>query len=673
MKTPSNKEKKIGQFLGVSVFTGAVLVFLIFTSAVAYSLHRSQEQGAINDITDLLDSINDSFEVFDSAVKADAERTGNNFRVELGEKLAVNPDQKISVAGKSIAALTLNEQLINNQYEQVDAFTARTGAIATFFVKDGNDFIRVSTSLKKENGERAIGTALDKAHPAYPLLMEGKKFTGAAKLFGKNYMTYYNPFMGSDGKLAGAIFIGINIDPTLSLLKEKIKAMKIKSTGYFYAFDMKDGKQQGTLMIHPSDEGNNILDSKSADGQLFVKTMLEKKQGLLRYDSADSKQTDTKVKEKLLVFRTIPTTKWILAGSVNSSELAEESMQQIIWLGSLAITLLVAGGLLFMAMVSRVVTRPLQQATALANSLASGDLSHRVEAKSDNEIGKMLTAMNGIGEGLTQVVQEVRTGSASIQTAAREIASGNADLSTRTEVQAGTLEETASSMEELTSTVQQNAENAREADRFVNSATEVAEQAGLVVSRMVATMNDIRDSSRKVEEIINVINGIAFQTNILALNAAVEAARAGEQGRGFAVVAGEVRSLAQRASIAAKDIQGLINDSVNKVESGSTMANEAGRTMSRVVEDIRKVASLVNEISNASNEQSTGIHQVNDAITNMDEMTQQNSALVEQAAAAAESMREQSDRLSELVAQFKTETTTANVVRVSGLDRRQLR
>lgn len=154
MKTPSNKEKKIGQFLGVSVFTGAVLVFLIFTSAVAYSLHRSQEQGAINDITDLLDSINDSFEVFDSAVKADAERTGNNFRVELGEKLAVNPDQKISVAGKSTAALTLNEQLINNQYEQVDAFTARTGAIATFFVKDGNDFIRVSTSLKKENGER---------------------------------------------------------------------------------------------------------------------------------------------------------------------------------------------------------------------------------------------------------------------------------------------------------------------------------------------------------------------------------------------------------------------------------------------------------------------------------------------------------------------------------------
>jgi methyl-accepting chemotaxis protein len=190
---------------------------------------------------------------------------------------------------------------------------------------------------------------------------------------------------------------------------------------------------------------------------------------------------------------------------------------------------------------------------------------------------------------------------------------------------------------------------------------------------MVATMNDIRDSSRKVEEIINVINGIAFQTNILALNAAVEAARAGEQGRGFAVVAGEVRNLAQRASIAAKDIQGLITDSVNKVESGSTMANEAGHTMSRVVGDIRKVASLVNEISNASNEQSTGIHQVNDAITNMDEMTQQNSALVEQAAAAAESMREQSDRLSELVAQFKTETTTANVVRVSGLDRRQLR
>jgi methyl-accepting chemotaxis protein len=340
------------------------------------------------------------------------------------------------------------------------------------------------------------------------------------------------------------------------------------------------------------------------------------------------------------------------------------------WLGGLATILLVVGGGLFILLVRRVVTRPLEQATSLAESLAMGDLSRRIESNSNNEIGKMLQAMNGIAEGLGKVVTEVRVGAINIQTAAQEIASGNADLSSRTEVQAGTLEETASSMEELTSTVHQNADNAREADKFVSSASDVAATAGTVVNRMVGTMADIKDSSRKVGEIINVINDIAFQTNILALNAAVEAARAGEQGRGFAVVASEVRSLAQRAGAAAKDIQNLINDSVRKVELGSVMADEAGATMGKVVEDIRKIATLVNQISHASVEQSAGINQVNDAINNLDEMTQQNSALVEEAAAAAESMREQSDRLSSLVTQFRTTDQHTNGIRADMSNRK---
>ncbi|MBR7792281.1 Cache 3/Cache 2 fusion domain-containing protein [Undibacterium sp. FT147W] len=654
----STKQKKLGQLLGLSVFSGAFLVLIIFTSAVALIIHQSLEKSATQDITNLLNSVNDSFEVFDNAVKADAERTGDNFRAELGDQFTVEKDKKVDVAGKNTPSLKLDDKVINNNFDIVDGFTARTGAIATFFVKDDSDFIRVSTSLKKENGERAIGTALDKNHPAYNLLLDGKRFTGTAKLFGKNYMTYYNPFMGQDGKVAGVIFIGINIEPTLGLLKDKIKAMKIGKTGYFYAFDKKDGKQQGNLMIHPVKEGENILDSRTADGQLFVKSMIEKKEGTIRYDWINSEKGETKAKEKLVVFRSIPSVNWILAGGVYSSELAEESMSQVLWLGGLATVLLIIGGILFLILVRKVVTVPLQQATTLAESLAVGDLSRRVETASNNEIGHMLQAMNGIGEGLSKVVAEVRSGSANIQIAAQEIASGNADLSSRTEVQAGTLEETASSMEELTSTVHQNAANAKEANRFVSSASEVATQAGTVVNRMVETMVEIRDSSKKVEDIINVINGIAFQTNILALNAAVEAARAGEQGRGFAVVAGEVRNLAQRASAAAKDIQSLINDSVKKVESGSVMADEAGRTMGRVVEDIHKVTTLVNEISHASVEQSAGINQVNDAISNMDEMTQQNSALVEQAAAAAESMREQSDKLSALVAQFRTRDQT---------------
>lgn len=666
----SKLNQNVGRLLGASVFAGVFLIFLIFIAAVAFSIHRSLEKIATHDVSNLLNSVNDSFDVFNSAVKADAERTGNNLRAELGDKFSIVADEKIIVGGKETLALKLGDKTINNNFENVDSFTSRTGAIATFFVKDGLDFIRVSTSLKKENGERAIGTALDRAHPAYALLLEGKKFTGAAKLFGTNYMTYYNPFMDADGKVIGVIFVGINIDPTLGLLKEKIKAMTIAKTGYFYAFDQKEGKQQGTLMIHPAKEGQNILESKSADGQLFVQTMIQNRTGTLRYDWINPEQGETKAREKLVVFRPMPSVNWMLVGGVYAGELAEESLNQIMWLGGLATILLVVGGALFMLLVRRLVTRPLEQATSLAESLAMGDLSRRIESNSDNEIGKMLQAMNGIAEGLGKVVTEVRVGAINIQTAAQEIASGNADLSSRTEVQAGTLEETASSMEELTSTVHQNADNAREADKFVSSASDVAATAGTVVNRMVGTMADIKDSSRKVGEIINVINDIAFQTNILALNAAVEAARAGEQGRGFAVVASEVRSLAQRAGAAAKDIQNLINDSVKKVELGSVMADEAGATMGKVVEDIRKIATLVNQISHASVEQSAGINQVNDAINNLDEMTQQNSALVEEAAAAAESMREQSDRLSSLVTQFRTTDQHTNGIRADMSNRK---
>ena len=298
------------------------------------------------------------------------------------------------------------------------------------------------------------------------------------------------------------------------------------------------------------------------------------------------------------------------------------------------------------------ITRPLARATAVAEKMAQGDLSETIEIKLHDEIGKMMHAINGINTGLSNVIGDVRHGTETINVAAAEIASGNADLSSRTESQASSLEETASSMEELTSTVRQNADNARQANQLVISASGVAVKGGEVVGQVVETMGSIKESSRKIVDIISVIDGIAFQTNILALNAAVEAARAGEQGRGFAVVATEVRNLAQRSASAAKEIKHLIDDSVGKVEHGSRLVDTAGQTMTDIVTSVQHVADIMSEITAASQEQSAGIEQVNLAVTQMDEMTQQNAALVEEAAAAAESMREQSGRLSELVAQF---------------------
>jgi len=301
----------------------------------------------------------------------------------------------------------------------------------------------------------------------------------------------------------------------------------------------------------------------------------------------------------------------------------------------------------------RAISRPLDQAVSVARRVADGDLTARIEVDSRNEFGQLLSALRDMNTSLASIVGDVRSGSDTIATASTQIAAGNMDLSGRTEQQASAIEETAASVEELTSTVRQNAENARQANGLAASASDVATRGGVVVAEVVGTMGEINESARKIVDIIAVIDGIAFQTNILALNAAVEAARAGEQGRGFAVVASEVRNLAQRSSSAAKEIKGLITDSVNKVESGSRLVDQAGITMDEIVQSVRRVADIMGEITAASAEQSTGIEQIHMAISQMDQVTQQNAALVEEAAGAAQSLQDSAAGLAERVSVFK--------------------
>jgi len=303
----------------------------------------------------------------------------------------------------------------------------------------------------------------------------------------------------------------------------------------------------------------------------------------------------------------------------------------------------------------RGITTPLAQAIGIARRVAGGDLSSRIEAKSSNELGELLRALKAMNESLVTVVGSVRRSSDNIATGSTQIATGNADLSHRTELQASNLQQTSASMEQLTSTVKNNADTALQATQLANSASEVAAHGGVVVGEVVATMEQITASSKKISDIISVIDGIAFQTNILALNAAVEAARAGEQGRGFAVVAAEVRSLAQRSAQAAKEIKTLISDSVEKVEIGSKQVDNAGRTMSDIVVQVKRVTELIGAISSATHEQTSGISQVSDAVTQLDQVTQQNAALVEESAAAAESLKQQAAKLVDAVAVFKLE------------------
>ncbi|RQU16176.1 methyl-accepting chemotaxis protein [Burkholderia cenocepacia] len=329
---------------------------------------------------------------------------------------------------------------------------------------------------------------------------------------------------------------------------------------------------------------------------------------------------------------------------------------------ALSVVVLLAGigaAVLSWLTLSRAIGRPIADALSHFDAIAAGDLRRPIVVNRRDEMGQMLEGLARMQRGLVDTVRTVRGGSESIATAARQIAAGNIDLSSRTEEQAAALQETASSMEQLTGTVKQNADNARQASSLAANASEIANKGNTVVGQVVGTMGEINDSSAKIADIIAIIEGIAFQTNILALNAAVEAARAGEEGRGFAVVAGEVRSLAQRSSSAAKEIKALIDASVERIRTGSTLVDEAGRTMSDVISAVQRVTDIMGEIAAASEEQSGGIDQVARAVTQMDEVTQQNAALVEEAAAAAQSLEEQAARLRETAAVFQLDDGAA--------------
>jgi len=456
-------------------------------------------------------------------------------------------------------------------------------------------------------------------------------------------------------------------------LAENMGQMRALGTGFLSAGSLTDeGRAKllgmfGNVNMFFSDFMRNIeratqsdmtmkaaLESKSSE----VKALIDKTLYMTNQELIQAKELKLPANEYLAEYtRTIDNiysyNSIAAENLVQALEARSQDLQQSvsIMIGLLALAL--ASTIAFSIMIVRSITLPMQEAVAVANAVASGDLTSRIEVNSSNETGRLLQALKTMNDNLIDLVGKVRSGTDQITTASGEIASGNSDLSQRTEEQASSLEETASSMEELTSTVKQNADNARQANQLAVGASEVAMKGGAVVGQVVQTMSSINESSKKIVDIISVIDGIAFQTNILALNAAVEAARAGEQGRGFAVVATEVRTLAQRSAAAAKEIKELISDSVTKVEDGTRLVDEAGATMDEIVTAVKRVTDIMSEISAASQEQSSGIEQVNQAVTQMDEVTQQNAALVEEASAAAESMQEQAQALAQAINTFK--------------------
>ena len=860
----SSQKIVLGMLLGFGIILGGATKLL--GNHLAILLEAQGRENLKNDVG----LIRAMLETNLTALHKEAVQLNRAFEMSFQDEIVLDGVGELSVLRLS------KGDVLNGKFEIVDRFTEKTGAVATIFIRRGDDFVRISTSVKKENGERAVGTYLAKESPALAELLAAKSYVGRTTLFGKEFYTSYTPIVAKNGKIIGATFIGLDISTELDVLKKRIRSLKVGETGYYYVLDARPGKELGNLVVHPSKEGRNSLGYKEATGREYIREMLERGNGDINYLSINSDLDATEARQKYVVFDTLPDAKWLVAGTAYVDEFSALSSKvtRLVMVGGLILALLLAAFLF--QLIAKLIVRPLQQKVLpVFNDLAEGrydtpldisandevgqvlqglqsmqmqqgfnvteaqriandnlririaldcvsanlriaddegtviyankgllttlrmiepglreqqpsftvdgfvgsnigafypdpratlkslrelqttrqtelDIGHRVfnvitnpiinergqrlgtvgewvdrtaelnaqrsvaalvsrasagdlEARLDTStlegfykelgtginslletsgeaIGEIARLLSRVADGdLTQMltstyqgtfgnlrddanqtvkklrnlVGEIQLSAETINTAAKEIASGNQDLSVRTEEQASSLEETASSMEQLTDTVKQNADNARQANELAGTAQRVADKGGEVVGQVVNTMSAIRQSSNKIADIIGVIDGIAFQTNILALNAAVEAARAGVQGRGFAVVATEVRNLAQRSAAAAKEIKGLISDSVEKVEVGNKLVAQAGQTMAEVVSSIKRVATIMENISTASTAQSSGIEQVCVAVRQMDEGTQQNAALVEQAAAAAESLEEQAHQLAQTVALFR--------------------
>ncbi len=490
-------------------------------------------------------------------------RCATLLRGSLQQPIALDPTRHVDVMGQATPILRSGAADLNLDCSIPDRFTQQTGVTATIFASNGADFVRISTSIKKQNGERALGTSLSRAHPGYARLLAGESYVGYATLFGTQYLTQYDPLKNASGNVIGALYVGIDVSKHQPLsIGVKISAVVLVLTAVL-----------------------------------------------------------------ALVARNVPVALGLLAA-----------------LAVAAISYL---------LIQRMITESIAAARKVAQQLAAGDLTAQIPVYRNDEIGQLMQAINGISQGLAEIVGNVRNGSLGITAASGQIAAGNSDLSHRTAAQSASLEETAASMEELTAAVRNNSDSAKAANEFALSASDTADKGSRAVAEVVAMMATIKRQSDEINRIVEEVQGIAFQSNILALNAAVEAARAGEQGRSFSVVASEVRSLAQRSDASAQRIKALIEDSVAQVGAGSTLADQAGNAMTAIVTAVRRVTDIMSEITSASAEQGEGIQQVNEAISQMDSMTQQNAALVEQAAAAAESLHTQAQKLSDAVAAFK--------------------
>lgn len=645
MKTSSKRAFRswsIGAKLAsiASLLVGSL--FIIFTLSLTHSAGKQVNELAVNAISEQVTGVVDMIEMYNASLNAEVDSYTRLFSHFLPENFELDTASPVMVGEQSSPVIKAGGTPLNLDSKIPDDFLARTGAISTVFARRGDDFIRVTTSLKKQDGNRAIGTLLDNTSPAYAQIMTGQSFSGLATLFGKKYITKYQPVRDAQGSVIGILFVGVDITKEYADMRSKILSKRIGEQGYFFVLNSAPGKDLGKYLVHATDEGKTPA---WPEGEL---------QQVMAQPNGQHEYTDTASHhQQFMVYANVPAWHWVVVGSTDKDSLMEQvnsTRNHFLLISLLALACFAA---LFIWLTRKLVSRPLSDVVYIAQQYASGDLRARAETQRVDEIGALMHAIDGIGHGLEKIVGEVRLVSSEIMHNTQALSSDSDRINQQIGTQASSLEETSASMEQITATVQNTADNATQATQLVQQTDKAATVGADAVNQSVESMEAIKHASTRIADITTVIEGIAFQTNILALNAAVEAARAGEHGRGFAVVASEVRALAQRSSNAVKEIETLVADSLSKVEDGHQSAAKTQANMSDILQGIRQVKVLMSDIDVASHEQSSGISQVNIAIMQIGKATQENATLVENSQQTAAALSEQGRHLSQLVSVFK--------------------
>ena len=669
MPTSTHHSLSLAQKLGMLLSIALLLVLGLATLLLGNWLGNRIEARAIGSLQTTNQQVIDTIDAYARVLEGNARQGASLLATTLPRPLRVD-------ASGATPALYAGNQAQNDSNSLVDNYQQATGNVATLFVKQGSDFLRISSSLKKENGERAVGTTLAHDHPAFSLLSAGQAYTGPAQLFGRDYMTHYQPLRDDAGQVVGALFVGIDNTEGLQALKQKVLSIKVGDTGYVYVVDAK--QRPGELLIHPSAPGKNLLDKTDADGNPFIRNMLQQGTGQMSYLWLDPGATEPR--RKLAAFQSYPHWGWMVATGAYQDELVREphEMQLKMLLGAL---LVLAALLLIVHFAMRYwVSQPLARLVAVTRRIAAGDLTAQIEVDRHDEIGQVLAANNHMCQELRQLISEVNQGVSGLGRNAQNVSQLADDVAQSSSEQSAAVSAMAACVEEMTHSISQVSQHAGSARELAVQSDQVSRSGEVIVGRTVDTMREIAaasgdtaqtvtqlgERSEQISRVVTVIRDIADQTNLLALNAAIEAARAGEMGRGFSVVADEVRQLAERTTQSTQEITGIVSriqneaqlavESMNcaalQVESGVKAASEAGCSLQDIRDGARQVEQAVVGISDALREQSTASMDIAHNVERVAQQADQNHHKARDASLAACEMTALAQQLRQAVARF---------------------